>query len=279
MDIVVMVSLALLGAGIIMSPGNNIPVTSLRTWLDECGFTGVPIGVLGVVLCVLAVVTAGLVATAVPIPSLSPIAGIAALAVPIAALDAARTRRRTQAEASWPDVIDTVRMALRAGSALHESFVAAQPQIPREWAGAWSRVISDLARGASIESALGGFRADRAEPVADRFCEALVLAHEMGGTELLRLLEELGRTIREEVRMRREATSRQSWVRHAARLGSAAPWVVVVMLGSRPENREVFASPAGTALLVGCAGATLVAYIVMSAMGRLPEQPRWVTDA
>jgi tight adherence protein B len=51
------------------------------------------------------------------------------------------------------------------------------------------------------------------------------------------------------------------------------------MLGSRPENREAFASPAGTALLVGCAGATLVAYIVMSAMGRLPEQPRWVTDA
>lgn len=278
MAIVVIVAIGL--AGIIVLTSRSVPQIDrpLRVWLDECGLAGIPVGAIAVVLCTVSLVAAGLVSIVVPIPVLAPIALVASLAIPIAALDSSRTRRRVVAQSRWPDVIDAMRMSLRAGAALPDAFSAALAQVPREWRPAWSIAISDSVRGSGIEDVVRGLRRDLAEPISDRVCDAILIAHELGGTELPRILEELARSVREDVRLRREATSRQSWVRHAARLGSAAPWVLVILLGSRPENREAFAAPAGTALLVACAGATVVAYIVMTAMGKIPETQRWVVD-
>ncbi|MFM6967409.1 MAG: type II secretion system F family protein [Microbacteriaceae bacterium] len=270
--------IALAGVVVIVSPATPRLERPLRAWLDECGLAGISLGSVVVVLVALALTVSGVVAVLVPIAVLAPIALVASLAIPIAALDAARSRRRTIAQSRWPDVIDTMRMSLRAGASLPDAFHAAQAQVPREWQAAWSTGVSGLVRGAGIESVVRVLRAELAEPIADRVCDALVIAHELGGTELPRILEELARSARDDVRLRREATSRQSWVRHAARLGSAAPWVLVVLLGSRPENRDAFSGQAGTALLVACAGATVVAYIVMTALGRIPEAPRWVID-
>lgn len=274
----VLITVAVSGIVILANPRQLGLSVSLRGWLDECGLARIPIGAIALTLLVVALVVAGIVAFVLPIPVLAPLAGLAGIAIPVAALDASRTRRRTVAESTWPDIIDAVRMAIRSGVPLHDALATAESQVPRDWRASWNRAVVDLARGTSIHAALTALRAERAEPIADRVCETIIIAEEMGGTELPRVLEELARSVRDDVRLRREATARQSWVRHAARLGAIAPWAVVVMLGSRTENREAFASPAGTALLVGCAGATVVAYIVMTALGRLPESTRWVSD-
>lgn len=274
----VLALIASTGVGLIVVPSNERVTRPLRAWLDDAGLAGIPAGAIALTLLTLAVVCSGLVAALVPIPALAPLAGVAGIAIPIAVLDAARTRRWAVATAAWPDIIDSVRMALRSGVALHEAMSAASPQVPVDWRQSWNRAVTDLARGTATVDALRLFRASRADPIADRVCDSISIAHELGGAELPRVLEELARSIRDEIRLRREASARQSWVRHAARLGSVAPWVVVVLLGGRPENRDVFASAAGTALLVGCAGATVVAYVLMIAIGRLPEPERWVSD-
>jgi hypothetical protein len=108
---------------------------------------------------------------------------------------------------------------------------------------------------------------------------AIGIALDVGGTELPTVLDELARSVRAEQLIRREAVARQSWIKHAARLGSVAPWIVVVMLATRPDARDAFSSAAGAALLVACAGATVVAFVMMSALGRLPDPPRWALDA
>jgi len=64
-------------------------------------------------------------------------------------------------------------------------------------------------------------------------------------------------------------------VRGAARLGVVAPWVVLLLLASRPEAAAAYNSPAGLALLTGGLVVTVVAYRVMIALGRLPEERRW----
>lgn len=269
---------AIVGIVLVARPSLSLRIRPLRSWLDECGFAGVSLGALALVMAVVALVVAGVVAAVVPIPVVTPIAAIAGLALPLAALDAARTRRRVAAESTWPEIIDTIRMALRAGAPLHESLAAALGHVPADWRPAWTDVVSDLARGASVGDALGALRRARAEPIADRVCETLIITADLGGADLPRVLEELARSVRDDLRARADATARQSWVRHAARLGSLAPWVVIVMLSGQAENRAAFASPAGAALIIGCAGATVVAYIVMTAMGRLPTPPRWVSD-
>ncbi len=278
MAVIVLTAIAVIGGVLALSSAAGPSTRVVRGWLDECGLSGVPTGTIVAVLGVLALVAAGIVAALVPVPVMAPVAAVAGVAIPLAALDGARTRRRASAEQCWPDVLDAIRMAVRAGAALDDALTAASSHVPRDWAEDWKRVIVDISRGGSVATALLSFRASRAESIADRVVEALILAHELGGTELPHILDDLARSVRDELRIRRDGTSRQSWVRHTARLAALAPWVVVFLLASRPENREAFSSASGTALLVGCAGATLVAYLMMSALGRLPTPPRWVTD-
>jgi tight adherence protein B len=69
--------------------------------------------------------------------------------------------------------------------------------------------------------------------------------------------------------------ARQSWIRNAARLGVAAPWLLLVVLASRRETLVAYDSAAGAALIVVGAVITVVAYRAMIALGRLPEERRW----
>ncbi len=69
--------------------------------------------------------------------------------------------------------------------------------------------------------------------------------------------------------------ARQSWIRGAAVLGVAAPWVILTMLALRPEGAEAYASPAGMALILAGAAVSFVAYRVMLRIGRLREPRRW----
>ena len=69
--------------------------------------------------------------------------------------------------------------------------------------------------------------------------------------------------------------ARQSWIRNAARLGVAAPWLLLLVLASRHETLVAYDSAAGTILILVGVVVTLVAYRTMIALGRLPEERRW----
>lgn len=270
---------ALVGFAIIVFPARRQWTRTFRHWLDECGLGSVPIGVIGVSICAVVLAVVGLVSVLVPIPVVAPIAGVAGIAVPFAILDAARGRRRRNATAAWPSVIDAIRMALRAGLPAHEAIHAAHVHVPAQWKVAWAESSANAAAGTPMIAVLRDLQRDLADPVGDRLCETIETSLDVGGTDLPLVLDELARSIRAEQLIRREAIARQSWVKHAARLGSAAPWIVLVMLATRPDAREAFSSAAGASLLVACAGATVVAFVLMSALGKLPEPKRWAADA
>jgi tight adherence protein B len=89
------------------------------------------------------------------------------------------------------------------------------------------------------------------------------------------VLRNLGSYLRQESAIRSEVLARQSWVRNAAKLGVAAPWVVLVLLATRPEAAAAYNSPAGAVLIVVGLGVSVVAYRVMIGLGRLPDERRW----
>ncbi len=271
----------LLGIGIallVLPRGVRRP-RSVRIWFDEAGLAGVPLAVIGAVMTTVAVIAGGLTATVIPLPSVAPIGFVVGCGVPIVALASARDRRRQRARALWPDVIDSIRVALRSGSTLTDAMIAASAMVPKEWRVAWTELDVTLRRGGDVDTALRRLQRVLADPIADRVVEAIVVAREYGGTELPAVLTELGRSVRRESGMRREAQSRQSWVRHAATLGVVSPWIVLALLASRPENREAYSTLAGTLLIVASAGATVVAYVVMRALGTLREPNRWLIGA
>ena len=268
-----------LGMFLVLIPAKERRRSRVRTWFDEAGLSGVPLTVIGVVMATVAVIAGALAATVIPLPSIAPLGGVVGCGVPVVALASARDRRRHRARALWPDVIDSIRVALRSGSTLADAVTAAGSAVPREWRSAWTDLESDLRRGADVDSALRCLQRALADPIADRVVESIMVAREYGGTELPAVLAELGRSVRKESAMRHEAQSRQSWVRHAATLGVVSPWIVLALLASRPENREAYSTSAGTLLIVGSAAATAVAYFVMRALGSMREPSRWLIGA
>jgi len=69
--------------------------------------------------------------------------------------------------------------------------------------------------------------------------------------------------------------ARQSWVVNAARLGVAAPWIILILLASRPEAALAYNSPAGVVVIASGLALSVIAYRIMIALGRLPEERRW----
>ena len=120
----------------------------------------------------------------------------------------------------------------------------------------------------------GRLKDDLADPVGDRVCETVRVAREVGGSDLGTVLRTLSDLLRSDARTRAELETRQGWVVNAARLAVAAPWLVLLLLGTQSEALQAYDSPGGTLLLGIGAAVCVFAYRVMLRIGRLPEDRR-----
>ncbi|WP_294181685.1 type II secretion system F family protein [uncultured Schumannella sp.] len=209
------------------------------------------------------------------IPALGLAAAVASAGVPWLVVSSRARRRRRLARAAWPDLIDHLVAGMRSGLSLTESIGSLAGHGAPEFREAFAAFDREARARGTLGPALDELKARLADPVADRVVETLRLARDVGGTELPGLLRGLASALRREQAARAEAEARQSWVVSAARLGVAAPWIVLLVLASRPEAAAVYASPGGTLLLLAGFVVTVVAYRLMVALGRLPEERRW----
>lgn len=254
--------------------GDGRRVNALRLWLDESGLAGHSIGVVVVGVVGIVALAASTMSALIPLPVVAPIAVCGSVVSLVAVLEGRRASRRQSARQVWPDVIESLRSALRSGSTVAEAFIDVAERVPERWRGPWRACAHELQRGVIFETAARKLKGSIADPTADTIIEALILAREVGGAELPRIVQSVADSVRAEARIRNEVRSRQSWVRHAARLGVAAPWIVLAMIASRPETRDALSSPTGSIIVVAGFGATVVAYFTMAGIARIPEQKR-----
>lgn len=229
-----------------------------------------------VALSVILGVAAGAIAAAlVGVPAFGAAIGAAVALVPWLLVSSRARRRRRLARAAWPDLVDHVVAGLRSGLSLGEAMGALAQLGPTEIRSAFADFERDIRAHGTLGPALDALKDRLADPVADRVVETVRMAREVGGTELPSILRGLSSALRQEAAARAEAEARQSWIVSASRLGVAAPWIVLVVLASRPEAAAVYASPGGTVLILAGFALTVVAYRLMLAVGRLPEERRW----
>lgn len=186
-----------------------------------------------------------------------------------------RARKRTALlRQLWPDVVDHLRSAIRAGLSLPEALIQLGQKGPEELRHVFHDFGADYRAGGQFDPALNRLKERLADPVADRIVEALRLTREVGGSDLGRLLGTLGEFLRESARTRSELEARQSWTVNAARLAVAAPWIVMVLLATRPEAVAAYNTAMGAAVLLGGLLVSAVCYSVMLRIGALPEDER-----
>lgn len=225
-----------------------------------CAGTG-----LVVALAVLSFSRAGVIALAL---------GIVAAIVPLVVLRSLAHRRRTELREVWPEVVDHIASAVRAGLSLPEALVQVGRRGPEELREPFAQFALDYRTGGDFGVALDRLKARLSDPVGDRIVEALRITRDVGGTDLGVLLRTLSAFLREDARTRAELEARQSWTVNASRLALAAPWIVLALMSTRPQAAEAYDSSAGLVLIVTGAAVSVGAYRVMLRIARLPQDER-----
>ncbi|MDQ0663756.1 tight adherence protein B [Arthrobacter ulcerisalmonis] len=194
--------------------------------------------------------------------------------LPITILRWRAKKRTAMLRQLWPDVVDHLRSAIRAGLPLPEALIQLGDKGPDELRLIFREFGADYRAGGQFDGALNKLKQRLADPVADRIIEALRLTREVGGSDLGKLLGTLAEFLRENARTRSELEARQSWTINAARLAVAAPWIVMILLATRQEAIQAYNTPMGAAVLLGGLVVSLVCYTVMLKIGALPQDER-----
>lgn len=175
---------------------------------------------------------------------------------------------------AWPDAVDNLASAVRAGMSLPEAVAQLAGRGPVPLRPAFARYAADYRATGRFADCLDRLKVALADPTGDRIVESLRVAREVGGTDLGRLLRTLSTFLRDDARTRAELETRQGWTVSAARLALAAPWIVLATLSLRPQTVAAYDSAAGVAVLAAGAAASLTAYRIMLRVAALPAERR-----
>lgn len=250
-----------------------------RDWLVQAGLADIPVRELVAVVVALAVLgAAGAYAVfGGPLPALATAAFAASF--PIASYRARRRARRSAAMDAWPRLLEELRILTsslgrsipqalfevgrRAPEELRPAFVAAQ----REWL-----LSTDFARTLQV------LKRQLADPTADAVCETLLVAHEVGGTDLDRRLEALIDDRVQDTQGRKDARAKQAGARFARRFVLIVPAGMALAGMSVGTGRVAYQTPTGQALVVVALGLVIACWLWAGRIMVLPEEER-VFDA
>jgi len=222
---------------------------------------------LGLLAAVVVLLTTGTV-------TVSLVFGVFGFVLPYAQVRRLAGKRRADLREVWPEVVDNLASAVRAGLSLPEALGALSSRGPEVLRPSFARFAADYRSSGRFGSCLDRLKDDLADPVGDRIVETLRVAREVGGSDLGRVLRTLASFLREDARARAELETRQGWVVQAARLAVAAPWAVLLLLATQSTTLAAYDSPLGTAILLGGAAVCLASYRLMLRIGRLPQDVR-----
>ncbi len=249
-------------------------ITRSRDLLAAAGVDGItPAAFIGAcaITGFVAFVLMFLVSAALPI---GVVFGLMAGGLPVALLKSRARKRLAEFRELWPDVVDNVASAVRAGLSLSEALAQVGERGPLPLREPFRRFGSDYASTGRFADSLDRLKARLADPVGDRVIEALRIAREVGGGDLGRLLRSLSSFLRDDARTRSELESRQAWSINGARVAVAAPWLVLAMLSFQGDVIQRYNSPMGAVIIGVGAVVCVFAYRLMLRIGRLPEPER-----
>jgi tight adherence protein B len=200
--------------------------------------------------------------------------GVFGFAVPVLLVRRMSRKRQVALRDVWPEAVDNLASAVRAGMSLPEGLAALGSRGPAELRPPFARFGVAYRASGRFDQCLDTLKGELADPVGDRVCETVRTAREVGGSDLGTVLRTLSELLRSDARTRAELETRQGWIVNAARLAVAAPWLVLLLLGSQSTSLRNYDSAGGAVLLAVGGAVCAFAYRIMLRIGRLPEEQR-----
>jgi tight adherence protein B len=226
----------------------------LRDFIAQAGMTTKPAKVILLsVICALA----GFLffADLLRLPFVGLIAGVAGLALPVSVVAFRRKRRLNAFEEKFPDALDLLGRAVRAGHPFTTGLEMISKESAEPVAGEFRKAFEEQNFGLPLRDALVNL-IERVPIVDVRFfVTALMIQKETGGN-LAEILDELARLIRDRFRIYREVHVKTAQGRLTAIILVALPIVMLIMLQVvNPQYVGVlFSDPLGPPMLaIACA--------------------------
>jgi tight adherence protein B len=266
--------------GLRLGPASAIrparPQRRASDWLVQAGIGDVSVREFALVTAGLAVIGAigGVALFGGVVPAL--VLALCLGAAPLASYRVRRQQLRATAQEAWPRLIEEIRIRTSGlGRSVPQALFEAGERVPRDIFGpAFAAAQREWVLSTDFERTVAVLKDGLADPTADAACETLLVAHEVGGSDLDRRLEALIEDRVVDVQGRKDARSKQAGVRFARRFVLLVPLGMALVGMSVGNGRAAYATPWGQALVVIGIASVMVCWIWAGRLLKLPEEQR-----
>lgn len=192
------------------------------------------------------------------------VGGVLGFVAPRVIMKFRQTRRVNAFNNQLGDTITLLANSLRSGYSLLQSMEMVAAELPPPMCEEFERVTREIGLGLSNEQALNNLLRRITSDDLDMMITAVNIHHEVGGN-LAEILDTIGHTIRERVRIEGEIRTLTAMARYSGYLVSALPIAVAGFLFvMNPEYMaQLWEDPCGMQLLAGAAIAMTIGWIVI----------------
>ena len=264
--------------GLWLAPPATRPARDRRRasdWLVQAGIGDVSVRQFVLVTGALTALgaVAGLALFGGAMPAL--VVALCAGAAPLASYRVRRQRLRATAQETWPRLIEEIRIRTSGlGRSVPQALFEAGERAPASLRPAFAAAQREWVLSTDFERTVAVLKDGLADPTADAACETLLVAHEIGGSDLDRRLEALIEDRVIDVQGRKDARSKQAGVRFARRFVLLVPLGMALVGMSIGNGRAAYATPWGQTMVVVGIASVVACWVWAGRLLRLPEEQR-----
>jgi tight adherence protein B len=263
------------GVGVSPAVGRRRPRRSLDDLLRQAGLEQVRVVEFVAVEVVLAVVAAA--AAFAVWGAWLPAAVVAAVAagVPVASARARRGARRELARQSWPRMIEEIRLqAVTLGRSIPQALLTVGRNGPEEMRPAFEAAYREWLISTDFPRTLDVLKAQLTDPTADAVCETLLVAHDIGGTDVDQRLRGLIDDRIQDLQGRKDARSKQAGVRFARSFVLIVPIGMALVGLAIGDGRAAYRTAGGQLAILVAFALMGVCWLWAGQLLKLPEEER-----
>lgn len=246
-----------------------------RDWLVQAGLADIPIRQLAAVIVTLMIL--GALAAYALFGGILPAVAMAAFAgtFPLATYRSRRAAQRSAAMDAWPRMLEELRILTSSlGRSVPQALFEVGTRAPVEMRAAFDSARREWLLSTDFARTIRVLKAGLADPTADAACETLLVAHEVGGTDLDRRLEALIEDRIHDTQGRKDARAKQAGARFARRFVLIVPAGMAMAGMSVGTGRAAYQTPGGQALVVMALLLVIGCWIWAGRIMVLPEEQR-----
>ncbi len=255
--------------------GSTDPRTTLDQWLVQAGLDDINKREFLAVVAALALV-GGVIAFALfggVLPAL--VSALFAASFPVASYRQRRRARRNRARDAWPRMLEEIRLLTSSvGRSVPQALFEVGARAPEEMRSAFDAGHREWLLSTDFERTIAVLKMRLADATADVTFETLLIAHELGGSDLGQRLDALIEDRVQDTQGRKDAESRQAGARFARFFVLLVPVGMALAGMSIGNGRASYQTSTGQLVVVAALVLIVGCWFWAAYIMRLPDERR-----